>query len=160
MTDYIVQPIEDFRQKAEITESVLRVLPDWFGIEAAVAEYVHNVPSMPFWAAWVAECPTGFLALKQHNAYTAEIYCMGIRPEMHRAGIGSALVAACEVHCRQHRVEFLTVKTLDASHPHEGYAKTRAFYTARGFKPLEVFPTLWDEANPCLFMAKCLPASV
>jgi len=25
-----------------------------------------------------------------------------------------------------------------------------------GFKEFEVFPTLWDEANPCLLLAKYL----
>ena len=34
------------------------------------------------------------------------------------------------------------------------YAKTRKFYLKSGFKPLEVFPLLWDESNPCLFMVK------
>jgi len=52
--------------------------------------------------------------------------------------------------------EFLTVKTLADTHPDEGYAGTRRFYLAMGFKPLEVFPTLWDEANPCLLMVKRL----
>ena len=26
-----------------------------------------------------------------------------------------------------------------------------------GFSPIEVFPTLWGEGNPCLLMAKPLP---
>ncbi|MCL2355876.1 MAG: hypothetical protein FWC70_01795, partial [Defluviitaleaceae bacterium] len=29
-------------------------------------------------------------------------------------------------------------------------------YLAQGFRPVEVFPTVWDEANPCLFMIKCI----
>ena len=154
--EYTVRSISDPRQKAAITEDVLLALPEWFGIEAAIAEYVHEVPAMAYWAGWMSDRPVGFLALKRHNLYTTEIYCMGIRPEVHRAGLGSALVAACEAHSVKAGAEFLTVKTLDASRPHEGYAKTRAFYLAQGFRPLEVFATLWDEANPCLFMAKAL----
>lgn len=154
--DSAVRFIQDPQQKAAITEEVLRALPEWFGSEAAILEYVHAVPTMAYWAGEVSGRPVGFLALMRHNAYTFEIYCMGIRPEVHRAGLGSALVAACEAHSVNSGAEFLTVKTLDASRPHEGYAKTRAFYLDRGFRPLEVFPTLWDKDNPCLFMAKAL----
>ena len=50
----------------------------------------------------------------------------------------------------------LQVKTLSESHPDAGYAKTRAFYRAMGFHPLEEFKTLWGEANPCLLMVKKL----
>ena len=51
-------------------------------------------------------------------------------------------------------MEYLTVKTLDESRECSSYEKTRLFYLKAGFKPLEVFPMLWDEYNPCLFMAK------
>ena len=34
------------------------------------------------------------------------------------------------------------------------YNGTRAFYRKEGFLPLEVFPTFWDEDNPCLFLAR------
>ena len=43
---------------------------------------------------------------------------------------------------------------LDESRESKSYEKTRLFYLAMGFKPLEVFKTLWDEDNPCLFMVK------
>jgi len=51
---------------------------------------------------------------------------------------------------------YLTVKTLDESREDEGYARTRRFYYAMGFQPLEVFPMLWDADNPCLCMLKYL----
>jgi len=56
--------------------------------------------------------------------------------------------------CKENNIEFLTVKTLDSSGESESYDKTRSFYQAMGFKPLEVFPMFWDEDNPCLFMVK------
>jgi XTP/dITP diphosphohydrolase len=52
----------------------------------------------------------------------------------------------------------LTVKTLAPSAGDRLYARTHRFYAAEGFVPLEVFPTLWNEANPCLLMAKVLRA--
>jgi hypothetical protein len=45
-------------------------------------------------------------------------------------------------------VEFLQVKTLAPSKPDDGYDKTRAFYLAYGFRPLEEFRDLWDAENP------------
>lgn len=66
---------------------------------------------------------------------------MGILPGYHRQGIGSLLVAAAEHYCGEHGAEFFTVKTLDASAANAAYAKTRQFYLAQGFRPLEVFPT-------------------
>ncbi|MCC5890907.1 MAG: N-acetyltransferase, partial [Alkalibacterium sp.] len=47
------------------------------------------------------------------------------------------------------------VKTVDQGHYKE-YDQTIAFYQKQGFKKLEVFPTLWDEWNPCLVLVKKL----
>jgi hypothetical protein len=46
------------------------------------------------------------------------------------------------------------VKTLAASHPDEGYRRTRAFYEAYGFRSLEEFPNLWGPDNPARQMIK------
>jgi len=48
------------------------------------------------------------------------------------------------------------VKTLAPSKPDVGYDKTRAFYLAYGFRPLEEF-RLWDADNPALQMIKAIP---
>jgi hypothetical protein len=47
------------------------------------------------------------------------------------------------------------VKTLGASRESEHYARTRRFYEARGFVPLEEFPNLWP-GNPALQLVKRL----
>ena len=51
---------------------------------------------------------------------------------------------------------FLQVKTLSDKHPDAGYAKTRAFYLAMGFRLLEEFPDLWGPTNPCWQLMKAL----
>lgn len=96
----------------------------------------------------------GFLTVRQHGKYAAEIHVMGIRPEMHRRGIGRALVQTVEAALCGNGVEYLQVKTLSPAHPDGNYAKTRQFYLAMGFRPLEEFPNLWGEGNPCLQMVK------
>ncbi len=154
--DYRVRMVDDKRLKSKIADRVLRALPEWFGIEEALVAYVDKSQNTRFWAAYVSDQPVGFLSLLPHNSYTSEIYCMGLDPVFHRHGIGTTLMEACEESCRKQGTEFLTVKTLDESKPDDAYAKTRQFYIARGFRPLEVFPTLWGERNPCLFLAKNL----
>ncbi|MDD2561466.1 MAG: hypothetical protein PHP07_07230 [Eubacteriales bacterium] len=51
----------------------------------------------------------------------------------------------------------MQVKTVEAGHYPE-YDRTIAFYEGMGFLRLEVFPTLWDERNPCLVLVKALGA--
>lgn len=151
-----IERIMEPDRKSEICNALLRALPDWFGIEQSIVDYVEAVRTMPLYAAMVDGIPVGFLAIKEHNRYTAEVYVMGVENGYHRRGIGKDLIAQCEEYLGARDVEYLTVKTLDESNPDEYYARTRRFYEAMGFRPLEVFPTIWDESNPCLFMAKHL----
>ena len=141
-------------EKSSICSSVLRALPSWFGIESSIVDYTNDVQPMPFYAAFDGDKPVGFVAIKRHNNDTAEVYVMGILKDYHRKGIGRKLVELCEKYCIDNKMAFLTVKTLDESRESKSYEKTRLFYLSVGFKPLEVFPLLWDESNPCLFMAK------
>jgi GNAT superfamily N-acetyltransferase len=150
--------INDQEQKSAICDLVLRALPNWFGIESAIIDYVKDVKDMPFLSAFISGEPVGFIALKDHNRYTAEVHVMGILPGHHRQGIGRKLILWCEDYCVARGREFLTVKTLDEAHPSQSYAKTRRFYLSAGFRPLEVITQLWGEDCPCLLMAKSIRA--
>jgi len=152
----IIKEIICADEKSAICNMILRGLPDWFGVESSIVDYVQQVQTMPFFAALDAARPVGFVALKTHNPSTAELCVMGVLEAFHGRGIGKALVNCCDTYCRAHKFEFLTVKTLDAARESEHYEKTRLFYLSAGFRPLEVFPLLWDADNPCLFMAKYL----
>ena len=153
---FIIKEILAAKEKAQICDSILRALPNWFGIEESIVDYAAGVMDKPFYCAFHENKPVGFVSLLVHNAYTAEIYVMGILEQCHRQGVGRELVEICENYCLEHGIEFLTVKTLAESHPDPYYKKTRLFYEAMSFKPLEVFPLLWDASNPCLFLAKYL----
>ena len=98
----------------------------------------------------------GFVTLKIHNIYTADIFNIGILQEYHRQGIGHQLVQECISYCMKNSYKFLTVKTLDESANYEPYNSTRAFYLKEGFYPLEVFTSIWNEENPCLFLLKVI----
>lgn len=148
-----------FLGKASVCEPILRSLPDWFGIEEATRRYIEEIERLPTWLASSGDDVAGFLTLKEHTEYAAEIYVMAVRPEAHRRGIGRALVEESEGYLGQRGVEYLQVKTLSASHPDSSYSKTRAFYLAVGFRPLEELTELWGEAAPCLLMVKRLSFS-
>lgn len=143
-------------QPIKICESILRSLPEWFGNEKALVQYIKTIESLPTLFANVENEYVGFLSYKQHNKYAAELYVMGVLVEYQRQGIGSALVHHTESILRQQDLEYWQVKTLAASHPDRSYARTRAFYLAMGFRPLEEFTQLWGEDNPCLLMVKYL----
>ena len=98
----------------------------------------------------------GMLTVLRHSPYAAEIYVMGVVPELHRHGIGAAMLRHVEESLRAEGVEYLQVKTLSDKHPDEGYKRTRAFYMAQGFRVLEEFPDLWSPQNPALQLVKSL----
>ena len=140
--------------QAPICETILRALPDWFGMEEGIQQYIQTIGQLPTFLAYQGERALGFLTVKVHNPYAAELYVMGILPEAHRQGLGRRLVAAAEVFLQAQGIEYIQVKTLGPSNPDPGYARTRVFYQAVGFRPIEEFPLLWDENNPCLIMVK------
>jgi hypothetical protein len=57
---------------------------------------------------------------------------------------------------RRGGTRLFTVKTVAAPDDDPIYGVTRRFYAAMGFLPVEVFPDLWHERNPCLLMVKSL----
>jgi GNAT superfamily N-acetyltransferase len=146
-----VVEVRDPEARSRLCESILRQLPEWFGIEEATAAYIRDVAKLPTFAVG----QDAFMSVKVHTPQAAEVYVMGVRPDHHREGLGTALLAAAEDHLRALDVEYLQVKTLGPSDPDEGYARTRRFYEARGFAPLEEIHGLWPE-NPCLLLVKRL----
>ncbi len=156
----MIHAIDDPLEKSNICQTILRALPEWFGNLAAIEEYAVKVKALPLWAASESGTPIGFLALKPHTAYAAEICVMGVAPGHHRQGIGRALMENAVDRAIRDGFAYLTVKTLADTDPYEPYARTRGFYLAQGFVPLEVLPDYWDKDNPCLILIKPLPKYV
>ena len=148
--------VEDKVEKGRICDSVLRSLPEWFGIEEAILEYVQGVANTLFLVAQIGSIPVGFLSIQDHNAYTSEIYVMGIFEEVHGRGLGRMLLKAAEDFLYMTNKKFLMVKTLGDSRPNQAYRKTKLFYKAMGFFPLEESTAIWGSENPCLIMIKPL----
>ena len=136
---------------------ILTALPAWFGVPASVEDYVATADRSPTVIASLGDQDVGLLTIVGHSHFAAEVYVMGVLPELHRHGIGRSLLSRAETMLAEEGVEFLQVKTRGPSKPDEGYEKTRAFYLAYGFRPLEEFPDLWDAENPALQMIKTIP---
>ena len=136
-------------------EAILRSLPEWFGIEEAIVSYRRDIETMDTYIAETAGEVVGFITLKLHNEYSAEIQVMAVLRAHHGTGLGRALVEHAEQVLRAQSLEFLQVKTVGPSRPDEHYDRTRGFYSALGFRPLEE-NNLWGEVNPCLMMIKYL----
>lgn len=134
--------------KENVARIILESLPEWFGIPQAREEYIVCSSGKPFFCTYDGERPVGFLYLKETGRHTAELAVMGVLREYHRQGIGRRLFEAAKEKARQMGYSFLQVKTVQMGR-YEIYDDTNRFYLSLGFQELEVFPTLWDEANPC-----------
>lgn len=134
--------------KEDIANSILKSLPDWFGIPEAVAEYSADSAGRPFFCALDGERPVGFLYLKETGPQTVELAVMGVLREYHRMGIGRKLFGAAKEKAGRMGYSFIQVKTVQMGR-YDIYDDTNRFYLSLGFTELEVFPNLWDECNPC-----------
>lgn len=118
--------VEILDGKAELCRSIMEALPDWFA-EAAVIETS---------AAAIEDLPEfGYI---EDDA-------------------GRHLLAEAEKFSRSAGARLLTVKTpAPRGRDEPQFEATRNFYDRNGFIHEEVFPILWHEDHPCLFLVKPL----
>ena len=140
--------ITDDQQKQAIARRILWALPEWFGIPESREAYIADSVGRIFFCAMEGDEPIGFLYLKETGAATVELAVMGVLKTHHRRGVGRALFDAARAAARETGYAFLQVKTVQMGR-YPDYDATNRFYLALGFREFEVFPTLWDEHNPC-----------
>lgn len=140
--------LTDAKEKQKVTKLVLEALPEWFGIPEAREEYIKESANKIFLCAYEKGRPVGFLYLKETGNVTIELYAMGILKEFHRRGIGRELFENAKKAAIEGGYSFMQVKTVQMG-KYEEYDKTNQFYLSLGFREFEIFPTLWDEWNPC-----------
>lgn len=150
--DIFIEQVKKAEEKAEIVKEVLHNLPEWFGLPESTQEYVEQSRELPLFVARNSDQIIGFITLQATSEAVCEIHCMGIKKKFHRQGIGQKLYDTFEQFAKEN-YEFVQVKTVDEGH-YDEYDQTIAFYEKVGFQKMEVFPTLWDEWNPCLIMIK------
>lgn len=143
-----INRIDDDTARTAVARSILESLPDWFGIPEATEEYIADSKNRPFFCAYDGEKPIGFLYLKETGRHTVELAVMGVLKEFHRQGVGRKLFMEAKNEAKRLGYSFIQVKTVQMGR-YDIYDDTNRFYLSLGFKELEVFPTLWDECNPC-----------
>lgn len=147
------------RRDGQVPEDVARLLttvPEWFGRAESNAEYVEAARAKETWTVRDSDgAVVGVTLVDRHYPHLAEIHLIVVDRAAHGSGVGSAMIAAIEADAIERGVRLLEVKTLGASDPHPGYARTRHFYEGRGFLPLEE-TDLWGADTPCLIMIKPL----
>ncbi|PKR78755.1 GNAT family N-acetyltransferase [Halalkalibacillus sediminis] len=151
-----IKQVLNQEEKSRVTNYILRQLPEWFGIEEAIVNYVNNVVNTEFYVYNISEQPVGLIGVQSNNKYTSEVYVMAILKEYQNRGIGKELLDSVEDDLKNKNIKFLMVKTLGDSHPDKYYKNTREFYFKTGFYPLEEIKEIWGKENPCLIMAKNL----
>ena len=143
-----VVDIKDPNEKRAIARNVLEALTEWFEVEESREGYIRDCVEWTFLAAKEDEKVMGFLCLKETGNATVELAVMGVLKDYHRNGAGRALVEKAKEVAKAEGYEFMQVKTVKMG-VYDDYDITNHFYISCGFKELEVFPLLWDEANPC-----------
>jgi len=137
-------------------EAILRSVPEWFGIEESLLEYVANVATLPTFVIRDDQRPLGFLSLRRHFPQSWEIDCIAVHASVHNQGHGKTLLRHVEHWLAGQGARLLQVKTIAATSPNPHYAMTRRYYERMGFIGLEIFPELWAPNHPCLQMVKVL----
>lgn len=146
--DIRIVRVEDAAEKRMISRTILEALPEWFGIPEAREQYIKESAAQPFFAAVDAEKAIGFLCLKETGKETVELSVMGVLKDYHRRGVGRKLFEQAKKVAENSGYSFMQVKTVQMGR-YAAYDATNRFYRSLGFKEFEVFPTLWDERNPC-----------
>ena len=144
----VIRQVTDPEEKSRIAREILEALPDWFGVPESREQYIAASADEILVAAMENGQHVGFLCLKETGKDTMELAVMGVLQPYHRRGIGRQMFRKAKEIAREQGYSFLQVKTVRMG-MYEDYDRTNLFYLSLGFKEFEVFPELWDEANPC-----------
>ena len=138
--------------------ALLDGLSDWFG-SAAIAAYGEDLSRYPSWVATSSEASprlAGCVTVRAPEPSAFEVHLLAVAKELHARGVGSALLEVAERFARRCGARFLQVKTLGPSSGDVFYARSQAFYEARGYTRLFESERLWEGAGPALVLVKGL----
>lgn len=102
-------------------------LPAWFSPPEDIEKKANTHRDYPFFAADDNDVSIGFVALKIHNPYTADIFNLGVLEHYHRQGIGTALMDIAVQRVREEKRRAIMLETQSRNE------NALAFYLAYGF---------------------------
>jgi GNAT superfamily N-acetyltransferase len=139
-----IEPVIDAAAKARLCAELSEQLPTWFGRPDANAMYAREMVSRDAYAALIDDHAVGLMALDYlggDDAGVCNIWWLGVCPELHRTGVGRALIDHAVSQARARDCAVLSVETVGPKSTDTAYAKTRNFYEAVGF-------SAWREFEP------------
>lgn len=143
----IMSPEIVLKQDPVTVRRILESLPDWFEDPEAIDNYVSAAGDIQFVSRVAVELGNllGVSLSRRHFCESAELHLIAVDPAAHGRGIGRALIDQATADLREDGCKLLSVHTVGPSFENEPYARTRAFYRAMGFYPLEEHNKLdWD----------------
>ncbi len=134
-------------------DRILRSLPDWFGIEEAIVNYVKKARDLDSYIALDEDgCTVGVALITRHFEESAELTLIATDPHYQSSGVGRALIHSAENELREDGCRYFEVHTVGPSFDHAGYAATRAFYKAVGFSPMHEFENLDGDGHTLILI--------
>ena len=76
-----IKQVEKPDEKTRVTLEIMNALPEWFSPPEDIVNKSVIHREYPFFVAYDGDKAIGFVALKIHNEYTADIYNLGILKE-------------------------------------------------------------------------------
>lgn len=151
----------DSRRDPPLVERVLRSLPEWFGIDEAIHQYVRDAadPAYESLTAWAGDRCIGVALISRHYPEAGELHLIAVDAAHRQVGVGRQLVERAAFDLVDTGAQLFSVHTVRPSYPDTGYAQTRGFYRSMGFLPLEEHRGL-DWTGPTLILVKPLRTDV
>lgn len=117
--------------------ALARSLPEWFNAQG-LEEIARDLATQEGWVAVEGGRPVGWVVWSRQEPEGANMTWLGVEKGSQRRGIGTALVEHMAAALRARGIREVFVSTVADSVDYEPYAKTRAFYRARGFADFRV----------------------
>ena len=149
----------DHALDAQTCDAIVAGLPAWFGNADGIVECATAVRAHDGLVAVERDAVVGFVTFEERSRAGWEITWMAVRADRRACGLGSALVEELG-NALPADAEMLFVKTLSDrdGDPGPEYAATRAFYLARGFRPMAELD-IWGLENPCQLLGRRLTSA-
>lgn len=148
---------EDVNELVELATATRVFKPtEIIALEEVLADYVEE-PGGPGYHSYTLVEQGAICGFSIHGPNTMtegtwDLYWIAVRPQQHRAGLGSKLLHFAEEDVRKQRGRLLLIET--SSLP--SYAPTRNFYLKHGYEQVATVPDFYADGDSLVIFRKRL----